>query len=104
PRWLKDAVKNIAIDPLGPSYTSVLQAVVRVEEAYGFDSKAKPLCTTKRPEVIYDWVRGGRGSKSTKPPVIKKLATYPGVWKGWWDLLQPGWRKRGANGQWMIGG
>ncbi|KAJ7603766.1 hypothetical protein DFH06DRAFT_1021919, partial [Mycena polygramma] len=103
PKWLTAAVKNISIDPLGPNYMSVLQAVIRVEEAYGFNTTARPLSTVKRPEVIFDWVRGGRGSKSSKPPVIKKFPTYPGVWQGWWDLLQPEWRRRGVNGQWMVG-
>ncbi|KAJ7840775.1 hypothetical protein B0H13DRAFT_1649441 [Mycena leptocephala] len=105
PKWLKDAVTNIAATPLGGSFKAVLEAVIRVEEAHSFDSDVKgTLPTTGRPDVLHDWVKGGRGSKTKKIPVIKKFSSYPAVWQGWWDSLQPAWRKRGVDGHWEIGG
>ncbi|KAJ7618965.1 hypothetical protein DFH06DRAFT_1011688, partial [Mycena polygramma] len=104
PEWLMNAIKDIAGVPLGASYTSVLEAVIRVEGAQGFDADVTALSKVGRPDVISFWVKGGRGSKSKKIPFIKKLDAYPKAWQGWWDSLQPAWRRRGANGQWSIGG
>ncbi|KAJ7601273.1 hypothetical protein DFH06DRAFT_1026859, partial [Mycena polygramma] len=88
---------------LGPSFKSVLEAIVRIEEAHGWDEDVK-IRPEGRPEVIGLWVKGGRGSKSKKVPIIKKFAAYPKTWQSWWDSLQPAWRKRGVDGTWEIGG
>ncbi|KAJ6503451.1 hypothetical protein C8R47DRAFT_969270 [Mycena vitilis] len=104
PPWLEGAIANLSVKWLGPSFCSVLEAVIRVEAAHGFDADAKALSSVGRPEIIADWVKGGRGSKSKKIPKIKKFPGYPKLWQSWWDTLQPAWRKRGLDGHWEIGG
>ncbi|KAJ7899717.1 hypothetical protein B0H13DRAFT_1883804 [Mycena leptocephala] len=89
PKWLKDAVGNLAAVPLGGSFKAVLKAVIRVEEAHGFDTDAKgTLPTAGRPDVLHDWVKGGGEANR----------------RNWWDGLQPEWRKHGVDGHWEIGG
>ncbi|KAJ7680872.1 hypothetical protein DFH06DRAFT_1120457 [Mycena polygramma] len=103
PLWLTRAIENLSGTALGANFTAILEAVVRVEAAHGF-SDGPNLGGGKRPDVVSSWVKGGRGQKSKKLPLIKKFATYPALWQTWWDSLQPAWRKRGTDGQWEIGG
>ncbi|KAJ7036226.1 hypothetical protein C8F04DRAFT_954048 [Mycena alexandri] len=103
PEWLTDAVTYLTVTPLGDNFKAVLEAVIRIEEANDF-ADGKGLPSTLRPEVIGAWVKGGRGRKSKKIPVIRKFASYAKDWQAWWDSLQPQWRKRDAHGQWEIGG
>ncbi|KAJ7179737.1 hypothetical protein C8R46DRAFT_886978, partial [Mycena filopes] len=96
PSWLRESITNLAATSLGPSFKPVLEAVIRVEEAHKFKPvNGKKMNSTGRPDVVSVWVKGGRGSK---------FANYPAVWQGWWDSLQPSWRKRDARGRWEIGG
>ncbi|KAJ7034641.1 hypothetical protein C8F04DRAFT_956079 [Mycena alexandri] len=103
PEWLTDAVMNLTVTPLGSNFKAVLDAIIRIEGANNFD-EGKGLSTSLRPEVVGAWIKGGRGRKAKKIPVIKKLQTYAKDWQAWWDSLQPKWRKRNSHGQWEIGG
>ncbi|KAJ7838248.1 hypothetical protein B0H13DRAFT_1911967 [Mycena leptocephala] len=74
PKWLKDAVGNLAAVPLGGSFKAVLKAVIRVEEAHGFDTDAKgTLPTAGRPDVLHDWVKGGGEANRRKCRSSKNL-------------------------------
>ncbi|KAJ7847078.1 hypothetical protein B0H13DRAFT_2362630 [Mycena leptocephala] len=73
-KWLKDAVGNLAAVPLGGSFKAVLEAVIRVEEAHGFDADAKgTLPTAGRPDVLHDWVKGGGEANRRKCRSSKNL-------------------------------
>ncbi|KAJ7701961.1 hypothetical protein B0H17DRAFT_908374, partial [Mycena rosella] len=107
PPWLRDSLQSLMKVDLGCHYVSVLAALVRLEEAAGFevaDRERKRLPTTKRPKQIADWIRGGQGTKSKKTPEVKSASKYAQSWNEWWDPIQPSWRTRDLEGHWAVGG
>ncbi|KAJ7130585.1 hypothetical protein C8R44DRAFT_613992 [Mycena epipterygia] len=89
---------------LGPNYASLMDALIRIEEAQGFPSETRGALTTGRPGVVNDWIQSGRGCRSKTLPKITKIRAYPQVWHSWWDSLQPEWRTQDGEGRWKIGG
>jgi hypothetical protein len=105
PQWLCDAVGNLALEDLGNNYKSLLEALIRVEAAHGFpDDTMGGVSAKLRPGVVAMWIRGARGQKTKKPPVIKPrdMLAYSDSWQAWWDTLQPSWRTKDAGGKWRI--
>jgi hypothetical protein len=37
-------------------------------------------------------------------PVVDDPATYAIQWQAWWDSLQPAWRTKDVDGQWLVVG
>jgi hypothetical protein len=92
-------------EDLGCHFTSVLAALVRLETAFGFDEKAYSVMAAEhRPIQINQWIKGGRTTKTTKIPAIKNSQKYADQWYRWWDYLQPEWRRRDREGNWLAGG
>ncbi|KAJ7436813.1 hypothetical protein B0H11DRAFT_2255890 [Mycena galericulata] len=82
---------------------SWLRDIVR----YGSEGNLRAgLSTKNRPAEVQAWIRAGRGlrAKGSYDAGITDLGDYAKRWTAWWDSLQPTWRKRGADGQWMVGG
>ncbi|KAJ6455534.1 hypothetical protein C8R47DRAFT_996772, partial [Mycena vitilis] len=109
PEWLRSALGYLTVRDLGCHYVSLLKALVRLEESAGFDNEnPTPLPASqkkhKRPKEVGLWIKGGRGVKMSKLPEVGDVHTYQKQWYSWWDGLQPGWRKRGAEGEWITGG
>jgi hypothetical protein len=106
PAWLRDALSHLTTRDLGCHYTSLLRALVRLEESAGFDdAKPTPLAASKaRPVEVAKWIRGGRGGKMKHLPAVKNVDAYGKQWYTWWDEMQPHWRKRGEDGYWVVGG
>ncbi|KAJ7615783.1 hypothetical protein DFH06DRAFT_1013222, partial [Mycena polygramma] len=85
-------------------YASLLSALVRLEEAFGFDPETYgALPSDERPVQIQKWIGGGR-TRTQKVPTIANVDTYAAEWYRWWDFMQPEWRRRGSDGAWMVGG
>ncbi|KAJ7169146.1 hypothetical protein C8R43DRAFT_1121035 [Mycena crocata] len=108
PTWLVESIAHLSQKDLGCHFTSVLTALVRLEEAAGLEiqeSKRTRLPSDKkvRPAEIQTWIRGGRGSKTKIHPKVT-IAKYPAKFITWWDSLQPKWRKRDAKGRLITGG
>ncbi|KAJ6449021.1 hypothetical protein C8R47DRAFT_999333 [Mycena vitilis] len=103
-KWLCDAIAWFGKTDLGPQYTSLLSALVRLEVAFGFDPKTYgALPSDNRPAQVTDWINRGRW-RMKKPPNIKNAGAYAEVWATWWDSMQPKWRRRGSDGKWRFGG
>jgi hypothetical protein len=62
------------------------------------------LPTDFRPEPVNKWIKGGRTTKTTKIPPVKNVTKYSEKWYQWWDHLQPDWRVRDREGNWLTGG
>ncbi|KAJ6447702.1 hypothetical protein C8R45DRAFT_948411 [Mycena sanguinolenta] len=83
PKWLWEAVSDITRVDLGCHYTAVVTALERLQ-------------------VIADWIKVGRGTKSRKAPVVANIVLHVDQWDTWWSKIQPGWRERDANGRWHV--
>ncbi|KAJ7633593.1 hypothetical protein DFH06DRAFT_1004174 [Mycena polygramma] len=106
PEWLRVALSYLTARDLGCHYTSLLQALVRLEESVGFekDKHVSLPRSTVRPDEVSVWIRGARGVKMKALPKVVKLEAYATQWWKWWDELQPAWRQRGEDGKWVVGG
>jgi hypothetical protein len=105
PAWLRDSVALFRTEELGCHFTSVLAALVKVETVFGFDEETYGvLRADSRPDPINKWIKGGRTTKTTKIPPVKNVAKYAAQWQQWWDILQPEWRRRDGEGNWLTGG
>ncbi|KAJ6447330.1 hypothetical protein C8R47DRAFT_999819, partial [Mycena vitilis] len=102
--WLDKAIAWLQRKDLGAQYASLLAALVRLEEAFGFDAETYgALPSEDRPDQVQKWIGAGR-TRGQKVPAIANVGKYAEEWYGWWDSMQPEWRRRGADGAWMVGG
>jgi hypothetical protein len=108
PDWLRESVKDLSKIDLGCHYASLLAALIRLEGAAGYAPQADGPArlpsskAAQRPTAISDWIKGGRGTKTKKSPVVSDVAKYTRSWDVWWDSLQPEWRKRDDEGRWCF--
>ncbi|KAJ7939406.1 hypothetical protein B0H13DRAFT_2300677 [Mycena leptocephala] len=68
-----------------------------------YESGPTTLSKTGRPEIITTWISRLRG-KRTCDTSIADPAAYAVTWQGWWDTLQPKWRKKDTDGAWSMTG
>ncbi|KAJ6494168.1 hypothetical protein DFH09DRAFT_810143, partial [Mycena vulgaris] len=73
-----------------------------MEDASRFENSGKNLSTKGRPKQVGAWVARSRGKRHADTEVTDPVE-YAGLWQAWWDSLQPGWRKKGADGKWVVG-
>jgi hypothetical protein len=108
PAWLRDSVADITKVDLGCHFAAVLAALIRLEKAVGYEvGENKKLPGGKkllRPQIISDWIKGGRGQKTKKAPVIGDVDLHVAEWDAWWDGIQPDWRARNTHGRWRADG
>ncbi|KAJ7456838.1 hypothetical protein B0H11DRAFT_1666658, partial [Mycena galericulata] len=106
PKWLCDAVGQLSAVNLGCSFRSLLEALIRVEERFGFDENhpRSGISKTNRPREVDEWIKAGRGMRAKKAwdAGIRDIDDYANRWWGWWDLQQPTWRTRGEHGSWAL--
>lgn len=110
PKWLRESVADITKVDLGCHYASVLAALIRLEKAGGYEvghnvklpGGEKGKGKNQRPRVISDWIKGGRGAKTKKPPVVSDVRFHVDQWDAWWDGMQPGWRLKDDDGKWRV--
>ncbi|KAJ7483689.1 hypothetical protein B0H11DRAFT_2231840 [Mycena galericulata] len=106
PKWLSDAVGQLSAVDLGSNFRSLLEALIRVEERFGFitEHPRSGVSKTGRPKEIDRWIRAGRGLRAKKgwDAGIRDVNEYGNRWWAWWDLLQPAWRTRGEHGGWAL--
>jgi hypothetical protein len=88
---------------LGCHFNAVLAAWIRVEAASKYESGPTTLSKTGRPEIITRWISRLRGKRACDT-TIEDPAAYAVTWQGWWDTLQPKWRKKDADGAWSVTG
>jgi hypothetical protein len=88
---------------LGCHFNAVLAAWIRVEAASKYESGPTTLSKTGRPEIITTWISRLRGKRACDT-TIADPAAYAVTWQGWWDTLQPKWRKKDADGAWSVTG
>jgi hypothetical protein len=86
---------------LGPHFHAALEAWTRLEAACKFESPSHKLSATNRPEEIFKWINGARGLKQ-RAPMVEDPERFARQWWSWWDLLQPEWRVRDAEGKWVL--
>ncbi|KAJ7429028.1 hypothetical protein B0H11DRAFT_1770390 [Mycena galericulata] len=106
PPWLRDIVGVLSAVDLGCHFQSLLAMLIRLECKFAVPGNPRSgLSTAKRPAEVQAWIRAGRGLrvKGDYDAGIVDLEDYGKRWAAWWDSLQPTWRKRGADGQWVIG-
>ncbi|KAJ7678287.1 hypothetical protein DFH06DRAFT_975670, partial [Mycena polygramma] len=105
PKWLRESVRVLSHVDLGCHYRSLVEALIRVEDKFGYDKNPQTgVSSDDRPVEVQHWIRAGRGIKLKSPynARIKDLGEYGGRWWTWWDSLQPEWRKRRADKVWEI--
>ncbi|KAJ7116234.1 hypothetical protein C8R43DRAFT_1137910 [Mycena crocata] len=107
PPWLRNAIAFLTEVDLGPHFAALLEALIRVEVAYGFNGESsgpkQGVARAGRPKVVDEWIAKGRGrTKSRK--AVEKLSELIASWKAWWASLQPAWRTKDASGHYVLGG
>ncbi|KAJ7433177.1 hypothetical protein B0H11DRAFT_1939761 [Mycena galericulata] len=105
PKWLSDIVPQLAEVDLGPHFRSLVEALIRVEERFGFaDNPRSGVSKAGRPKEVDEWIKAGRGLRAKKgwDAGIRDVNEYGTRWWAWWDLLQPAWRTRGEHGGWAL--
>ncbi|KAJ7770414.1 hypothetical protein B0H16DRAFT_1451897 [Mycena metata] len=104
PEWLINAIAWLMKVELGPHYRALLVSLINLEARYDFVSGSAALPKAKRPTPVNLWIQGARGAQLKFPPTISNREAYADKWNTWWDSLQPGWRVRGEDGYWTLGG
>ncbi|KAJ7847483.1 hypothetical protein B0H14DRAFT_2342610 [Mycena olivaceomarginata] len=84
---------------LGCHFDALLAAWTRIEDASRFEQGPTNLPHKGRPKQVGIWVSSSRGRKLYDAS-IPDIGQYAMVWQTWWDSLQPGWRKKGQDGNW----
>jgi hypothetical protein len=102
--WFSHALGEVTKVNLGAHFNALLEAWTRMEAACGFENAKPALPKKHRPEQVDRWIRDARGRRNRPNPPIKKLQPYELEWWAWWDGLQPEWRKKDADGSWVVGG
>ncbi|KAJ7886251.1 hypothetical protein B0H14DRAFT_2245019, partial [Mycena olivaceomarginata] len=97
PDWFINARNELTRENLGPHFHAALEAWTRLEAACKFESPSHKLSATNRPEEIFKWINGARGLKQ-RAPTVEDPERFARQWWSWWDLLQPEWRVRDAEG------
>ncbi|KAJ7713595.1 hypothetical protein B0H14DRAFT_2644752 [Mycena olivaceomarginata] len=69
----------------------------------GVDSDGAGLAirASGRPKQVGAWITNARGKRGTTP-AVPDPATYAVEWQGWWDSLQPEWRRKEGDGRWSV--
>ncbi|KAJ7176155.1 hypothetical protein C8R43DRAFT_872655 [Mycena crocata] len=96
--WFVEAHRSMTGLDLGCHFHALLAAWIRIEDASRFEEGPHKLSSRARPKEVGTWINGRR----VKIPVVKKVGTYAVAWRSWWDTLQPGWRKLGPDGRWLV--
>ncbi|KAJ7026093.1 hypothetical protein C8F04DRAFT_1268565 [Mycena alexandri] len=104
PGWLIDAIAWLMQVELGSHYRALVVALISLEARYDFVGGSAALPKAKRPTPVNLWIQGARGARLKFPPTISNRELYAEKWNEWWDSLQPGWRVRGEDGYWTVGG
>ncbi|KAJ7717078.1 hypothetical protein DFH07DRAFT_715076, partial [Mycena maculata] len=101
--WFTHALTEMTQRNLGGHFNAALAAWTRLESACKFASPSHKLSATGRPKQVSQWIQGARGHRGQPAPIVTKPREYKGIWWGWWDSLQPEWRKKGEDGTWEVG-
>ncbi|KAJ6458985.1 hypothetical protein C8R45DRAFT_843646 [Mycena sanguinolenta] len=102
--WLRDSVVDLTKVNLGCLFASGLASLVRLEIVAKYEAVGiKRLPGGKgRPDIIAEWIKGGRGTKMKKAVAVEDVLRFADEWDAWWAGLQPGWRVKDNSGKWHI--
>ncbi|KAJ7789261.1 hypothetical protein B0H14DRAFT_2180955, partial [Mycena olivaceomarginata] len=99
--WFVDAQRDLMKMRLGPHFEAVLAAWTWIEDASQFEQGPTNLPSKFRPKQVTTWISNARGKRG-ETPAVADLRQYGVEWKTWWDLLQPEWREKAADGLWSV--
>ncbi|KAJ7152153.1 hypothetical protein C8R43DRAFT_1127235 [Mycena crocata] len=103
--WFVEARAEMMKVALGPHFEGLLSAWTRVEYASRFEHSPSNLANKKRPTQVSEWIKNLRGKRGDEEKTrVMDPAQYEQQWKVWWATLQPKWRVRGADGEWVAEG
>ncbi|KAJ7612878.1 hypothetical protein B0H17DRAFT_1153271 [Mycena rosella] len=88
---------------LGCHFDALIAAWTRIEYASRFEHGPTNLSSIGCPAQLGAWIAGGRGRRGSMP-VISDITLFAEKWGSWWASLQPGWREKGRDRKWPIGG
>ncbi|KAJ6448363.1 hypothetical protein C8R45DRAFT_1133146 [Mycena sanguinolenta] len=98
-KWFADAHAAMTRVDLGCHYHALVDVWARMEEASRFEHGPTNLPSKFRPIQVTTWIsRSRRGIE----PSVTDPSRYAIDWQVWWDSLQPSWRKKNANGEWIV--
>ncbi|KAF8892746.1 hypothetical protein CPB85DRAFT_1177072, partial [Mucidula mucida] len=62
------------------------------------------LPAQKRLEMLSHWIAGGRTGRLERQVLKEKdVLKFLAAFQSWWDVLQPSWCSRDAEGKWETG-
>ncbi|KAJ7225330.1 hypothetical protein GGX14DRAFT_348582 [Mycena pura] len=99
PTWFTGALAELVRVGFGPAYRDLVEALVELEQAYGFLDKGQKIALNGRPSQIAAWFKEGRKWKAKPELRINDLDAFAEKWGRWWDAMQPDWRERGEDGK-----
>ncbi|KAJ7435121.1 hypothetical protein B0H11DRAFT_2295729 [Mycena galericulata] len=100
--WFVEAHAYLTRQNLGPHFDALIAAWIRIEAASKFEQAPTILPSRGRPKQVGMWIAAARGKRGGADPKVPNPAAYEVEWKGWWESLQPAWRKKDDNGAWIT--
>ncbi|KAJ7907524.1 hypothetical protein B0H13DRAFT_1618324 [Mycena leptocephala] len=104
PPWFAHAYEQMTQTDLGCHYHALVAAWIRIEHASRFENGPTNLSPKGRPQQVGNWVSFLRGKRKGADVAVTDPAAYAVGWQVWWDSLQPEWRKKGKEGEWIMEG
>ncbi|KAJ7222629.1 hypothetical protein GGX14DRAFT_353118 [Mycena pura] len=102
--WFSEVYPEVSMHNLGENYNTLLAVWGKLERAYGYKKSAGianwNVKAANRPLALQNWVKAGRGRKSSgngAGPSIGDLAAFEAAWWQWWAGVQPDWRVKDAG-------
>ncbi|KAJ7907845.1 hypothetical protein B0H13DRAFT_2193638, partial [Mycena leptocephala] len=102
--WFAHAYEQMTQTDLGCHYHALVAAWIRIEYASRFENGPTNLSPKGRPQQVGNWVSFLRGKRKGANVAVADPSAYAVGWQAWWDSLQPGWRKKGEDGEWIMEG
>ncbi|KAJ7750538.1 hypothetical protein B0H16DRAFT_1266714, partial [Mycena metata] len=108
PEWFMYAHAEMTRRKLGAHFNALLAAWARIEAASRFEQSGGALSKQQRPEQVSRWIQCGRGRKGRLDTAVlnpaQYEAQYKAQWWAWWGSLQPTWRGKDSDGEWVLTG
>lgn len=98
PDWAIESLELFKSSSLGAEWDALVDSWLRFEQNSSFQG-SKKLGHKSRPQAIAEWIKLARSA--TFRPKIKNVKTFSSEFTAWWASLQPGWRTKDADGNWI---
>lgn len=106
--WFGIPYRVFAAPGWGQAWKMLLESFVKLEGSVEFGEARGSLPAQGRPAILSEWVadgrlkpkKGGAAARRMLSLKAKDLPVFKASFIGWWDSMQPSWRKE-KDGKWL---